>query len=113
MNNPIDPVNKAVIDSQTANLTAFLLSGRKWHCHMDERRPMGIGYSTSRISDIRNKYGLSDLMHRENIKVRNKNGNMSRPAAHWIPLENIAKAHALLKRNHPIFYAKVNALLSL
>ena len=109
MNNTIDIEIEGVIQSQDAQLAAFILAGNKWHGKMDQRRYFEIGNSNSRIYDLYDKYGLRKYFFQKKIwyKSKNKNGNNSRCRIYYIPLENIPEAIEHLIVNHPKFYKNI------
>lgn len=110
MNNQIDPENEQDIEGQNVKLANFLLTGQKWHCKLDVRHQLEIGYPNTRLSDLRLIYGLDDLIDRTERHVsKNRNGHKSICTVYYIKPENIALAKARLKDQHVKFYEKVAA----
>lgn len=107
--NKIDPENKQSIDTQTARLCAYLLSGHKFHCYHPARRKMEIGSPPQRIFDLRDKFGLKPFIKGDMQRGIGNNGNKSRYIEYRIDIDEIPTAIGQLISQHPIFFAKVRA----
>lgn len=105
--NQPDIENIESLDSQTAKLAAFILSGKKYHCKLPERTRMGIGVSNSRIFDLNKKFGLREFITSSVWREKNKNGSTANCKLYYIPFDQLQAAREHLKRHHPRFYEKV------
>jgi len=110
MANNIDPANEVSIETQTAMLGKFLLSGRKWHCYLPDRKQMAIGYPNSRIADLRDKFALRQYIQQETMIRKNNNGHTARCQVYFIPLDKLADAKQSLKQKSIKLYEKISAL---
>jgi hypothetical protein len=107
MNNPIHPGNKESSVGQTAKLFKYLLTGKKIHIYSEDKRNLRLGYLPSRISDLRNKFELYDLVVGVPETGINSDGKKCIYQLYSIPPQNIDPCIAILKHKHPVFYRKV------
>jgi hypothetical protein len=62
------PINIERLSGQNRRLYDYLISGGRITCMSDKVRKLRIGYLNSRISDLRNKYGVPIVDHFTEVK---------------------------------------------